>query len=107
MTRVRGIVGRNLRQYRQRLQLSQEQLSEICGYSNGYIGEIESGRKYPSATALERICEALGVKPFQLYLEDEQWEVRDRLDSISSMYREIQEGVEKVLNAALRNHLRH
>jgi transcriptional regulator with XRE-family HTH domain len=87
--------------------LTQEQFSERCGLSASYIGEIEQGKKYPSARSLERIIDALGIQPFQLFIEDEQWEVRERLDSITSMYEEIREGVTEVLNSALRNHLRH
>ena len=107
MASVRFLVGQNLRRSRRRLRLSQEQLSELCGLSASYIGEIELGRKYPSADALERTSEALGVRPFQLYLEEEQWEVREHLDSISGMYEEIRVEINRVLDAALRNHLRH
>ncbi len=87
--------------------MTQEQFSERCGLSAGYIGEIEQGKKFPSAVALDRIVDALGVQPFQLFLEEEQWEVRDRLDSITSMYEDVRQGFTEVLNEALRNHLRH
>lgn len=107
MASLRALLGDNLRRSRERLRLTQEQFSERCGLSASYIGEIEQGKKYPSARSLERIIDALGIQPFQLFIEDEQWEVRERLDSITSMYEEIREGVTEVLNSALRNHLRH
>jgi transcriptional regulator with XRE-family HTH domain len=107
MSSVRSLLGDNLRRSRERLRLTQEQFSEKCGLSASYIGEIEQGKKFPSAEALERIVGALGVQPFQLFLEEEQWEVRDRLDSVTSMYEDIRTGVAEVLNDALRKHLRH
>ena len=107
MASLRALLGENLRRSRERLRLTQEQFSERCGLSASYIGEIEQGKKYPSAESLERIIDALGIQPFQLFIEEEQWEVRERLDSVTSMYEEIRQGVTEVLNSALRNHLRH
>lgn len=107
MASVRELLAHNLRRSRERLRLTQEQFSERCGLSASYIGEIEQGKKYPSADSLDRIVDALGIRPFQLFVEEEQWEVRERLDMVTSMYEEIREGVDGVLKKALRNHLRH
>lgn len=47
------------------------ELAERAGISAGFIGEIEMGRKFPSGENLERIAEALGVKPYRLLMGPE------------------------------------
>ena len=75
MTRITVIVGRNLKRARKQLGLTQSELAERCGISEGFLAEIETARKYPSASTLERITVALRLRPYRLFLEDEEREV--------------------------------
>jgi transcriptional regulator with XRE-family HTH domain len=43
------------------------QLAELCDSSTGYIGEIESGKRFPSVNMIERIAGALGIESYFLF----------------------------------------
>ena len=70
MTEIQRILLTNIKKYRSRRKYSQMKLAELCGLSASYIGEIEIGRKYPSAKTLEVIVKALDVKPYKLFLDE-------------------------------------
>ena len=43
------------------------QLAELCNTSTGYIGEIESGKRFPSVNMIERIASALKIESWHLF----------------------------------------
>ena len=57
----------NLKEYRKDLKISQMKLAEICESSTGYIGEIESGKRFPSVAMIERIANALAIESYYLF----------------------------------------
>jgi transcriptional regulator with XRE-family HTH domain len=40
---------------------------ELCDSSTGYIGEIESGKRFPSVNMIERIAKALKIESYCLF----------------------------------------
>jgi transcriptional regulator with XRE-family HTH domain len=42
-------------------------LAELCDSSTGYIGEIESGKRFPSINMIERIAKALNIESYFLF----------------------------------------
>ena len=56
------------------LDISQNELARLCGLSSGYISQLMSGTRSPSARVRREIQEALGVTDF-----DELFTI-DRLD---------------------------
>ena len=42
-------------------------LADYCNISLGYIGEIESGRKFPSTEVIEKIADVLRIEPHILF----------------------------------------
>ena len=58
---------RNLKEFRKKEGLSQMKLADLCNISSGYIGEIESGRKFPSMEMIEKISNVLRIEPYQLF----------------------------------------
>ena len=56
-----------LKEYRKTRKISQMQLAELCESSTGYIGEIESGKRFPSVSMIERIAKALEIESYQLF----------------------------------------
>jgi transcriptional regulator with XRE-family HTH domain len=66
------VLIKNLKFYRKQYGISQSKLAELCSVSPNYIGEIEMGRKFPSAEVLTRLVEALNVRPSQLFLGDDE-----------------------------------
>ena len=67
-TEFHEILVRNMKLYRSNLGISQMELAERAGLSSGYVGEIETGRKFPSPEALIQLATALEVKPYRLLM---------------------------------------
>jgi len=61
-----GSLGKNLRETRKQLGLTQEQVSERSGVQAGEISRIEAGKRDPQVSTLERLAKALEVSPGQL-----------------------------------------
>jgi transcriptional regulator with XRE-family HTH domain len=57
----------NLKGYRKLRKISQMRLAELCNSSTGYIGEIESGKRFPSVNMIERIAQALKIESYSLF----------------------------------------
>lgn len=57
----------NLKAYRKIRGISQMRLAELCDSSTGYIGEIESGKRFPSINMIERIAAALKIESWNLF----------------------------------------
>lgn len=62
----RGIVGMNVRRFRQHAQMTQEQLAFAAEIDLTYVGGIERGKRNPSVLVLVRIATALGAEPAEL-----------------------------------------
>lgn len=67
---VREIFKLNLKYYRKRNAITQENLAEMINCNPKYISEIESRNKFPSAETIDAICAALKIKPSQLFDEE-------------------------------------
>lgn len=61
-----GALGKNLRAARERLGLTQEQVAERSGVQAGEVSRIETGKRDPKVSTLERLAKAVEVKPGQL-----------------------------------------
>jgi DNA-binding XRE family transcriptional regulator len=61
-----GVLGTNLREAREKLGLTQEQVAERSGVHATEVSRIEAGKRDPQISTLERLAEAVGVKPGQL-----------------------------------------
>ena len=63
--------GRQLRQIRTRLGLSQRDLCERAGMSNGYLSDLENGKRGVSLYTQWQLSQALGVGWDEI--KPEQW----------------------------------
>ena len=59
-------IGRNIRRYRLKRCMTQEQLAELADLSVGYVRQVEIGMKTLSLPTLFRIAEALDTTPQSL-----------------------------------------
>ena len=57
------ILGRNVRAWRKRREMSQEELALESDMKRSYVSDIERGTRNPSVKAIERLAEALKVEP--------------------------------------------
>lgn len=62
-------VGANLRMYRQRRGLSQEDFAEVLGVHRTYMGGIERGERNLTLRSVERIAASLSLDPIELLTE--------------------------------------
>lgn len=67
-----NVFGKNVRNYRLELGLSQEKLAERCELHRTYIGSIECFQRNVSLENIQKIASALGKEPYQLLINDEE-----------------------------------
>ncbi|MFB6345131.1 MAG: helix-turn-helix domain-containing protein [bacterium] len=80
MDEIKETITENIKYFRKKMDVSQEKLSEMCGYSSTYIGKIERGQRSPSLDTLIRISEALQIPLNSLFDPFYQQQGRMRSD---------------------------
>jgi transcriptional regulator with XRE-family HTH domain len=68
---LRAVLSENIKQFRQRLGLSQGELAEKAGISITFLSAIERQKKWPYPETLANISIALGVEVWELFKQDE------------------------------------
>ena len=66
---MRRLVGLNFARIRRQRQLTQERISELSGFSQQYLSDLEQGKRNPTVVTLFEIATALGVSPVDLITE--------------------------------------
>lgn len=61
MSAIATVVGQRIRAYRQKANMTQEELAERAELHQTYIGQVERGEKNLTLTSLEKILDALGL----------------------------------------------
>jgi len=61
-----GNLGKNLRAARKKLGLTQEEVAERSGVQAGEISRIETGKRDPQVSTLEKLAAAVELKPGRL-----------------------------------------
>lgn len=64
---VKKLVGKRIREYRQKYKMSQEALSEIIEIDSKHLSNIELGKNMPNPQLLLRIAEAFGIEIKELF----------------------------------------
>jgi len=65
-----NIVGNNLRKLRMNEKLTQEELALRCGLSQGYINQLESGKRKFTQKSLELIAHAFSLPIIEFFKEN-------------------------------------
>jgi transcriptional regulator with XRE-family HTH domain len=68
---IRKLVGDNVNRLRKDLGMKQEPFSDAAGITQSYLSQIEHGRVNLTLFGLNDLCEALGVRPIELFRESE------------------------------------
>jgi transcriptional regulator with XRE-family HTH domain len=63
---MRRLVGRNVKRFREKKGLTQEQLADVSGFSQQYISSLEQGHRNPTVITLHELALALGVSHVEL-----------------------------------------
>ncbi len=104
MTQVQELFIMNLKQTRTRLGYSQMILAERAGISLGFLGDIEAGKKFPSAKSIQKLIDALDIAPYELFISSEECQIPRHHDFISSMEQELITRIHGQINYVLDKH---
>jgi transcriptional regulator with XRE-family HTH domain len=63
---MRRLVGQNVKRIRTAKALTQEQFSNISGFSQQYLSGLETGHRNPTVVTLFELAKALGVSHMDL-----------------------------------------
>jgi transcriptional regulator with XRE-family HTH domain len=63
---MRKLVAQNVKRIRLEKGLTQEQFSDISGFSQQYLSGLENGRRNPTVVTLYELAKALGVGHLEL-----------------------------------------
>lgn len=102
MNRIHSTLVANIRRIRKEAGLSQMKLAERSDLSTSFIAEIEGGKKFPSSTSMERIAQALSLRPYQLFLDDEDRRDVDTAARIAKLARELRSSVSASIDETTR-----
>lgn len=70
MNKNESILGKKILEIREKKGVSQQQLAIKAGLSKALITHIETGKRYPSDKALQKIIEALEISEEEILTED-------------------------------------
>ena len=101
MTDCRQLLARNMKKYRQILNLSQIALAEKVGCSSTLIGNIEINRRFPSAENINRIADALEVKVADLFSESDPQSMKAMASK-----KELKAKLERLMGKAIDEHFK-
>jgi transcriptional regulator with XRE-family HTH domain len=68
---IKKLFAMNVRKYRLAKGLSQEKLAEEANLHRTYISSLECMKRSISLDNIQKIANALGVEPYQLFLTEE------------------------------------
>jgi transcriptional regulator with XRE-family HTH domain len=67
MANIKNGLGEALRQQREAIPLTLQELAKMGGVSPSHLGRIERGERYPSARILRKIAKPLGFEEDELF----------------------------------------
>jgi transcriptional regulator with XRE-family HTH domain len=68
---VHAVFSANIRKYRIAKKITQAYLAELAGVSTNYMNQVELGNKFPSGNMIAILARCLGVRLFELFIEDD------------------------------------
>ncbi len=64
---IKILLGKRIREYRQKYKLTQFQLAEKLGIDDKHLSRIELGKNMPQAAVISKLAEVFGVEPKNLF----------------------------------------
>jgi len=104
---IRALFGQNIKNYRNRRNWSQSDLAEFANISLNYIGDIERGNKWPHPDTLSRLADALGIKVFELFTEEDMEISIKTQELMNRLIKDVSLSIEKSLSLSINQSLEH
>jgi transcriptional regulator with XRE-family HTH domain len=89
----------NIKRIRKEKGISQEKLADACNTATSYIGLMEIYKNVPKLSTIERIANALGVDPLELFKiknkipQEQKAEIQKKKKSILSLIEKELDGI--------------
>jgi transcriptional regulator with XRE-family HTH domain len=64
---LKQVFIKNLKEFRKKEGLSQMKLAEYCNTAPSYIGQIETGLRFPSLELVEKMADILRIEPYHFF----------------------------------------
>jgi transcriptional regulator with XRE-family HTH domain len=107
---LKQIFIQNLKKKKKKEGISQMKLAGYCDISLGYIGEIESGRKFPSTDMIEKIAGVLRIEPYCLFINPKENIVHHKNKLLPrlpyTIKKQIQTHIKKQIKAQIKTQIR-
>ena len=87
MTKLEEVFIANLKHYRDKAGLTQAKLGELAGHGIKYVAAVEGNQRFPSPEGIESLANALGIEPYQLFIDPESIDHKDADAIIDGFYR--------------------
>ncbi|MCF7914017.1 MAG: helix-turn-helix transcriptional regulator [Spirochaetaceae bacterium] len=104
MTKVQELLVVNLKRARYNKGLSQMKLAERANLSLGFIGDIESGKKFPSANSIQKIVDSLKIQPFELFIDIHDSHLNCPLSKLRCVQTELVGKIDEEISQTLNKH---
>ena len=64
---LKQVFIQNLKEFRKKEGISQMKLAEYCNTAPSYIGQIETGVRFPSLELVEKMADILRIEPYHFF----------------------------------------
>lgn len=100
---LQEIFSTNLKNARNRANLSQMKLAEKANLSVGYICDLESGRRWGTPETFSKLASALDISPFELLLplSENSSEASLELSRQRKMFAKLSDSLKKNISSAV------
>ncbi|MBK5253436.1 MAG: helix-turn-helix transcriptional regulator [Peptostreptococcaceae bacterium] len=71
------VFGTNLKEYRNKIGVSQEKFAEMCGLHRTYISDIERFQRSISLGNIQKIADALEIETYMLFIQNDSDDIED------------------------------
>ena len=93
---VRALLATNLKRARKNMNLSQLSLANQIEMAANFINSVEQGKKWISSETMQKLCDALNIQPYQLFLP-EKAEVIEKDSAIAACCDDIAKGTARII----------
>ena len=98
-------LGSRIQELRKNLNITQQELGELCEISYKYLGNIERGRENPTFETLSKIAKGLKIELWELFIFDHLDENPEKLkNEISKLTLKANPTLLKMILNILRKH---
>ena len=101
---LQELLARNIKEARRKLGISQMELAKRADLSAGHVNDVEACRRLVSAGTLARIADELHLKPYQLFLEEDDPSL-DKHRLLTEVLSKLRKGVDSEIERIILSYL--